>query len=262
MFWKRIGLLGAACLAALVGCGGRGSKAVKPIVNRPLVQEGLLSGRFTDRTTSLPLVQAEVLAQDATRPILLARTITNADGSYTLSRLPVGVPLRVVSQPLGGAVAYGAEVSGPVTLTRDGVAPKVDLAFAPVESTGKIEGTLVSRTNRPRSVFLLQKRDLGGGASVRIVVRAIRTQADGRFSLDQVVPGDYELKVRAGGPRPGRGAGHRRGKGGGMRSLALTVRASETFHVRAEALTRHGLASADQEPGWAGEAAQEDGLPQ
>lgn len=234
----------AGSLAVLAGCGGKnkgGDKPKQPAgpVALNLAQPGMVTGKLTNRTTSQPLAKVNVLAQDANRPFVFATTVTNGDGTYTLSRLPLGVPLRIVSQPVEGAVVYEAQASDPMTLLKDKPAEAVNLAFTSVPLGGRVEVAKEVGTRGPRrraSLALVQRMSLGG-KSVGVVVRAERPGPDGGAKFEAVPPGTYELHYRnrrTAEPQlphrhPHRNSRDRRGIL--VQVGSITVKAGETAHV-------------------------------
>lgn len=266
--------VGALVLAGCWGGAGGGKAPGHPPPGK--VQVGTLSGRLTDRDSHGPLAQVEVLAQRADEPFLLERAVTDASGNYTFTRLPLGVPIRVVSQPVHGVIAYAAGAGDPVTLAKDVQAGPVDLAFGSVPLTGTVEGAPFRaaahhRHGRPRHgkrpgggrregrggrhggtghVALVQHLAPGAGKGDRIVVRVIRPEPDGSFRLTSVPPGDYEVHYRA----RMAGAGHRGHPRWGPRVVPVRVEAGLTVQVRrprvlagAEALAQEGVADAAEE---------------
>lgn len=123
----------------LAACGGhhqeKGKSPAQPSTTP--APAPAISGRLTDRNTGVALAQATVLAQNAQNATLYAKAVTGPDGSYTLAGLPLAVAIRVVSQPVTGAVAYGTEVSAPITLVQDTARPPVNLACVQVPQTGR-----------------------------------------------------------------------------------------------------------------------------
>jgi len=204
--------LNALVLAGFLACGGRTQPARQdpgaPPPPRPQTRppepraEGTLSGRITDQATSLALAGATVFAQDALKPRLLAKAETGADGSFTLKGLPLGVPVRVVTQPVAGALAYAAALSRPVTLTREAPAPAVDLACAQAAQAGSVELAKAPRPVGVTEVALVQEKDTGEGGRLKIVVRTAMTDAAGACRFDGVPTGQYELHFLTAGGRP------------------------------------------------------------
>jgi|GEM_PF-2822558 hypothetical protein len=243
MFVWRRSLVFALALT-LAACGGHH----EPSGNRAqaaTARPATLSGRLTDRVTGVALAQATVVAQNAQNGTLYAKADTGADGSYTLTRLPLGVPIRVVSQPVTGAVVYGTEVSAPVTLVQGTPPAPVDLAFAQVQQTGRVEGARAPRAFPGRKVALVQSRDLGGGTTLKVVIRLVRAADDGSFQFNSVPPGDYEVHFLGGRPGHGRQRPpqprppqrrphqphHPRRVPGSPRFVAITVHAGAVAHV-------------------------------
>ena len=276
-FWSPV-LAGG--LLVLLGCwGGSGRGGHAPVPSPPKLREpvGTLTGRLTDRDSGGPLAQVAVLAQRADEPFLIERTVTNLDGTYRLVRLPLGVPIRVVGQPVHGVIAYAAGGSEPVTLAEDVPAEPVDLAFAPVALTGTVEGAPFRAARPPRPdppgpgrrpgqgrrhgrgarhggnghVALVLKRDAGGGRFERILVRVVQPAPDGSFRFSSVPPGAYEVHYRA-RMAGARRHGHPRW---GPRVVAIQVEAGLTAHVTrparvltgAQALALEGVADEAEE---------------
>jgi len=212
-----------------------------------------LKGRLTDHGTALALPGAEVFLQDSRRPRIYRQTFTQADGSYTFSRPPAGVPLRVVAQPSVGSLTYGVEVSPPFTLSRDAPNPTVDLACTPAPRPGNVEGSLRPQSGSWR-VALVQKRDVGGAPPFRAVVRMVRAEADGSFRFTALPPGSYEVHGLPGGPPrppgPRRRPGSRPGRRRAYPPVDVLVTAGATAHV---AWPRRAMAAPEAE-----DAAAED----
>ena len=218
-------VLTGACLA-LVGCGGHGSnnqaakaaspgargKAAAPAQPAPTPATAQVQGRLTDHESGLGLAQVTVLAQQGAEPVVIATATTDAEGRYTLEGLSLGQPLRVVSQPVTGALSYGLEASAPITLVPGAAQAPVDLAFTQVALAGRVEGTARAgrRGHGLQSLTLIHRQDLGAGQTEALVARVIEPNATGAFHLEAVPPGAYELHYRwAGGhgkpkglPRP------------------------------------------------------------
>jgi len=213
------GLVAAGFLGGLVACGGqrdRGRAAVSPSF-----RGGLVSGKLTDRNTSQALGQVVVTAQHANRPYVYARTTSNPHGTFTLSKLPLGVPLRVVSQPVTATVAYTAEVSTPFTLSRNQRPQDVNLSFDTVAQPGSVEVTGFRRPGRVTAVALVQKRTAEGHPQARVLLRQARPDANGALRFNSVPPGAFEVHFRT------------RGRGPQIRGrvVAITVTAGETTRV-------------------------------
>jgi len=165
----------AGSLLGLLACGGHGPAAQKgsdtPPPARPQTRppaprgDGSLSGRLTDQGTSLALADAIVYIHDARKPRVLAKGVTGADGSFTLKDLPLGVPVRVVTQPVAGSLTYAATLSQPVTLVKDTPAPAVNLACAQVAQAGHVELARAPRQVQATEIALVQKKDTGGGSA-------------------------------------------------------------------------------------------------
>jgi len=242
-----------AGLLVLAGCGGRHAGPVHDPAPRPAAEAGSLSGRLTDRGTALALAGAVVWVQDAGTPHVLARTATGSDGVYRAANLPFGVPLRVVSQPVTGAVAYATEVSEPVTLVKGQSAPVVDLACAPAAQAGTLEVARrpqPMRTGRPARIALIQKMDAGGAKGLKVLVRMARAGADGSFRFEAVPAGHYEVRfpVRGRGG-PGTGPPRRRRRPRQAPSepgVEATVKAGETTHVPWPARIQAGIDTLDE----------------
>ena len=171
-------LLGAG-LAALVACGGGGKD--DPPVRKPPVPKVFpktravapVSGKLTDRTTSLALANVTVTAQSVNVTRILDTAVTKADGTYTLGNVPLGVPVRVVSQPVTGAVVYATEMSETLTLLRGAAPRQVDLAFSSLPLGGAVEGTIPATLRKVTSggLTLVHKVVLPDGKTVKAVVR-------------------------------------------------------------------------------------------
>lgn len=232
----------AGCLWGAVSCGGDDHTASvapprfqrpqePPRQSRPAVT---LSGRLTDRVTSHPLAGAIVLVQHSERPRVLARSTAAADGTFTLSGLPLGRPLRVVSQPVTGALAYGTEVSQPITLAEGRTAPAVNLACVQVAHPGSIEVARATHAPGPTEVALVLRKDAGGGHLLKLVVRTGTTSADGAIRFAAVPPGTYEIHflTRGGPPRPRPAPGSPRGPHRRRPSVEVTVQASTITHAQ------------------------------
>jgi len=202
--------LAVLLVLALAACAGGGRQG-NPLREQPRATRipppgptATLSGRITDRDTGLALVGAAVVAQDAGRPKILASATTAADGSFTLAQLPLGVPIRVVSQPVTGALAYSAEASAPLTLAQDTPAPPVNLACTRVAQAGRVEGARSTRPGPVHKVALVQERDLGGGDRAKLLIRVARTEPDGSFQFASLPPGNYEVHFLDRGDHPPR----------------------------------------------------------
>ena len=204
---------------------------------------GTLSGRLTDRRTGLALAGATVHAQDARKPRILARAITASDGSYTLSGLPLGVPLRVVTQPVTGAVAYGAELSQQVTLVQGVPAPALDLACTQAAWTGAVEIARHHRNGRATEIALVQQRDTGAGNILKLVLRTAETGADGALRFESVPAGQYEVHFLTRGRPRQQPRRDRRPRAHPV--AAANVRAGETAHVNWPAQLFSGDTAAD-----------------
>jgi hypothetical protein len=249
--WNLSALVLAGSLLGLLACGGgtaaKNSTAAPPQArpqNRPGQPprgDGALSGRLTDQGTSLALADAIVYIQDARKPRVLAKGVTGADGSFTLKDLPLGVPVRVVTQPVAGSLAYAATFSQPVTLAKDTPAPAVNLACAQVAQAGHVELAKAPGQVRAAEIALVQKMDTGDGTPQLIVVRTKMSDGTGACRFDGVPPGKYEVHflTRGGGRphhrrRPGQGGRPPRHPGGGRRARPVaeaTVVAGGTAHV-------------------------------
>ena len=239
----------AGSLLGLLGCGGHGPAArsgtgtpppARPQTRPPQPRgDGSLSGRLTDQATSLALAGAAVHVQDAQKPRILAKAVTGPDGTFTLKELPLGVPVRVVTQPVTGALAYAATLSQPITLVKDTPAPTVDLACAQVAHAGTIEIAKAARPVRATEIALVQKKDTGDGNPQIIVVRTEMTDGAGACRFDGVPPGKYEVHFLTRGGRPGHphmpGHGRRPHRPGGRKRAhpvaEATVAAAGTAHV-------------------------------
>jgi hypothetical protein len=211
--------LTGACLA-LVGCGGHGSnnrpvQAVNPGARaqaaapaQPAPATAQVQGRLTDHESGLGLAQATVFAQQGTEPVVIATATTDAEGRYTLAGLPLGQPLRVVSQPVTGALSYGLEASAAITLVQGTTQAPVELAFTKVALAGRVEAAapIRHRGRRIEALTLVHVKDLGAGQAEALVARVIEPDATGAFQLEAVPPGTYQLRYRRAG-----GHGHPRG---------------------------------------------------
>lgn len=234
-------ILAAASLAALLACGGGGdepkNRPTRPVpVPKPTpAPMASLSGRLTDKATSLALANVKVQAQAGDTLKILATATTQADGSYTLAGLPVGAPLRVVSQPVTGAVLYETYVSAPLTLAKDGAPQKADHAFASLPLGGAVDGRIQEvRGQVTRGGLLLVHRvAMPGGKTARAVVRTAANKA-GPFRFEALAPGDYDLVYTRLSPHvlhPS-GAGHRPRHGAYVQRVqSFTLKAGETHHV-------------------------------
>ncbi|MDR3670609.1 MAG: hypothetical protein P4L36_07185 [Holophaga sp.] len=263
----------AGCLLGLAGCGGHheaspASRDVRGETRRETDRgrPGSLSGRLTDRATGLALAGAAIHAQDTRRPRILAKAVTAADGSYTLTQLPLGVPFRVVTQPITGALAYGAEMSQPVTLVQGTPAPAVDLACAQVAHAGSVEIARRPGQGRATEIALVQSRDIGGGNTLKLVIRTANSGEDGALRVESVPPGSYEVhfltrdrpgshphrpphQPRPGHPRPGHPRPDHPGPDPRQRprpNVEITVQAATTCHVNWPARLLSGNPATDE----------------
>lgn len=235
--------MAAATLAGLAACGGGGDNPKERMV-RPIpaprfqpAPSATLSGKLTDQATSLPLQKVKVLAQAAHTLKILDSAATQADGSYTLTNLPVGVPLCLVAQPVTGAVLYETFVSAPLTLAKGAAPQKVDHAFASLPLGGAVEGRMPA-AKRPVTrggLILAHRVTLPGGKVFRAVVRTA-PHKEGTFRFEALPPGSYDLvytrfSPHAEFPTFGNGQAHRRKGVFIERVYRLTVKAGETCHV-------------------------------
>lgn len=186
----------AAGLAGLMACGGGGLDTPGnqlPSMSRP-EPAILLTGRLIDRTTSHPLAHAQVFVQATDGARVCGSAVTQADGSFTVAGLPGGQRLRVVAQPVTGAVAYATGVSEAFTLVQGGRPPKLALALAPITLGGAVEALRPG----PDAAFaeggltLLHKVALLDGRSFEAVVRTA-PEGSGTTRFEALPPGTYHL---------------------------------------------------------------------
>ena len=213
------GVVSAGLLWLSIGCAGGGSDQVRPAPvpdrsasdqspsiarpNAPL-PTGTLSGRLTDRTTHLPLPGVAVIAQYAHEPNFIESAVTDAEGRYTFTQLPLDrARIRVASQPVVGACIYAPEVSTPATMAAETQAPPMDLSFAATQDAGVVEGQAMGleagldrrwRPGQRLDLGLVHRRECGRGEVERVLVRRVRANDDGTFRFDAIPPGNYEVQ--------------------------------------------------------------------
>lgn len=228
----------AAGLPAALACGGGGKddhpvpQAGTPRVAPPAATVGKITGKLTDLTTSLPLANVKVTAQAVHALKILDSAVTQPDGTYTLANLPLGMPLRVVSQPVHGAVVYGTALSAPLKLVQGAGPQPVDLALSMVGSCGAVAGQVPHRTGRVPmdELVLVHKVPMPQGETLSAVVRTAPYRP-GAFRFEALPPGTYELRYTDKIlilPGPGR---PRRAPGPTPHVMPVKVKAAETTHV-------------------------------
>ena len=236
-------------LVVMLGCGGHksgppatGSMAAGgagPVAGHGAAKAPaatvLVAGRLTDRHSGLPLAQVVVLVQNASnsRLKLLGKAVTDGNGSYSFANLPLGVPLRLVSQPLLGVISYDSQASEVITLIQGMPAQVVNLTFEPLHLPGRLEGGPwqgPAGQVRPSHVQVVQLKGAGQGQVSKQILRVVTLGEDGSFQAEGLPAGNYELQYgrpaqagpgqpcfaqplgRSHPARPGSGAmgGHRR----------------------------------------------------
>lgn len=235
------------CALVLVACGGKSSKRTASAPRpdspggsaHPLPGDRVaVIGRLTDQATNLGLPGVPVTAQKAGTFEVLDRALTDANGAYAFNRIPAGTPVRIVAQPVAGAVAYEAKASPVLTVAKKDPVPAVDLAFAAAAAAGNVEVHWPHRGGGPSRVALTRELAAPDGKS-RVSVRTADRTAGGVVRFDTLPPGEYELHFIGsfGGPAPSvPPAGTRRPPMGKVPrpfagSRTVTVKAGETTPV-------------------------------
>jgi hypothetical protein len=152
--------------------------AFAAVERSPRGPTGTLTGVVTNADTGAPVAGARVSFSGPTD----RRTITGADGSYTM-RLPVG-------DYAVEATAFGYDTATASATVTEDATTTVNLALSPVPSH-TVSGQVVDDDGSPVS-----------GVTITVVgtpVAPVITGADGRYSIPDVPEGEYEISADAGG---------------------------------------------------------------
>ena len=175
---------------------------------RPVVQcydkavTGSISGTLT-ATGGAPLAGVDVFAEriDLGGSATIVRSVkTSATGGYTLDLLPVGSSYFVVSMPVAGAVAYGAQASGELALSAAQPTLTFSAAFTPAAATGTLTGSIspVATTLQNDTVILFQSFPSAGGGTRSLVVLntnvAVGASSE-TYQLGPVPLGTYNVQI-------------------------------------------------------------------
>ena len=153
-----------------------------------------IAGRVIDGTGK-PVAGASVLATPKKSKIKPRPVESGADGSFTIEGLATGTSHVVQARSSGYANAFARNVVPP--------ADKLELVL---QSAGGIRGVVKAAGGAPLPGFQVQvERFVEADGMVRPGKTSSRFSAsDGRFELDLVEPGGYDLVVTADGFAPAR----------------------------------------------------------
>jgi hypothetical protein len=182
----------------------------------PLARAGTIPGRLMDEDGA-PLGGAEVQARSLRTASGQALTVTASAttddrGDFRLAGLPAGQYFVVAIDPAfkgagdpAGAVRYAPTFypdalshgdAQPISVVAGGEAPRVEFRIR-IARPARVSGTIASLDRRPLrsgSVVMIPR---DGPATASIPAADVDLLPDGRFSIRNVPPGDYQLRVRA-----------------------------------------------------------------
>lgn len=131
------------------------------------VVTGSISGTVTDSATGLPVVGAEVMAEQPGTgglPVVVRSTLTDANGHYVLGHIWVGQSYYLVTQPAVGGKVYGAYAALAPAVTTAAPLQTQDISLTAATAVGGISGgiTPVAGTDVFDEAILLQTFSIGG----------------------------------------------------------------------------------------------------
>lgn len=147
---------------------------------------GSLTGIVTDEATAAGLAGASIIIRNSSG-VIIASAFTNTDGRYTIQNLAPGTYSAVFT-----AEGYGSAVIGAQIISDTAVQLNASLAAL----TGSISGSVVDQ---------LGNQVTGQDILVKIfnenlvLVEALTAQADGTFSVFNLIPGTYLVNASAPG---------------------------------------------------------------
>jgi hypothetical protein len=154
-----------------------GQTAIANLALQPATATGTISGTVTDEGTGMPIVGASVSTQPGT-----AIVTTDAQGSYTISDVSTG--LYTVTASASGYLTDSTSIT--VTAGQTAIA---NLALQP--ATGTISGTVTDEgTGMPI---------VGASVSTQPGTAIVTTDAQGSYTISDVLPGFYTVTASASG---------------------------------------------------------------
>ena len=168
------------------------------------VGSATVSGVVVD-DSGAPLAGAQVFITNEANQLPWTAS-TDATGKFRIEKLPAG-QYQLGAAKEGYLSAYFADAPPPWGVTKVMVAAQSNLAALEVRlpRSASVEGTLVDADGRPLAGHDVRIRAVGrltGSVIVSGSVGTARTDANGRYRLEQLDAGEYTLVARFTSPKP------------------------------------------------------------
>jgi protocatechuate 3,4-dioxygenase beta subunit len=185
-------------LAGLLACGLLAqSGSAAPQLPASAIGTAQISGIVRSADDDKPLARARVVANADVLHEPRA-TITNSDGTYSLSELPAGAYTVSATRTGYAAQVYGqgrTNSGAPVTLGAGQKAGNIDMRLAP---GGVIAGRILDEDGSPFAGAVVEAlvTRMAAGASALYSIASSQTDDRGEFRLFGLAPGDYYVSAQ------------------------------------------------------------------
>ena len=152
-------------------------------VNAAMLSNGAISGTVTDASTGNPIAGAYVYVYDSSGYYYQTSATTNSSGVYTTPGLPAGSYTVKFSATGYAPFTYSGTVSVSIGTTTSGI----NAALTP---DGAISGTVTDAAGQ----INLASVSVTAYDSSGSYVTSTSTASDGSYTLENMVPGTYELE--------------------------------------------------------------------
>ena len=157
----------------------------------PMVETGI-SGTVTDASNGEPIAGARIIAVNVDHHRIHGRAETGDDGSYELEVRPGEYAVQAFAHGY-----FSEEYTEHVFVGEDGFTENIDFALTAFEF-GSISGTVTDTEGNPIPMAVVAARMLDG-----FFRRHTRTDENGAYTFDEVIPGEYSVRAFKWGYYPG-----------------------------------------------------------
>ena len=151
-------------------------------INAAMLSNGMISGTVTDHSTGNPIAGAYAYVYDSSG-YYLTYAVTSSSGAYTTPGLPAGSYTVKFSATGYAPFTYSGTVSVSIGTTTSGI-------NAALTADGAISGTVTNASGQTNLASVSVTAYDSSGS----YVTSTSTATDGSYTLENMVPGTYELE--------------------------------------------------------------------